>query len=204
MNILKLPPYYYPEVISSSHLTKDLEEAYSQAGFNNIVFAPTPTRGISDAVYREYKDKTYEEQYDGHIQVHRLPMFREGRNPVGRAIRYFLVHWKQYWKAVKEPDIAIISAGSTPPTQGILCSLVKKKLSRKYKRNVPLVYALQDVFPDSLVNAGMAKKGSLIWKIGRKIEDYTYRNADQIVVISEDIKRNILEKGVPEAKIQLI
>lgn len=204
MNILKLPPYYYPEVISSSHLTKDLEEAYSQAGFNNIVFAPTPTRGISDAVYKEYKDITYEERYDGHIQVHRFPMFREGRNPIGRMIRYVLVHWKQYGKAVKEPDIAIISAGSTPPTQGMLSALVAKKLSKKYKRKVPFIYNLQDIFPDSLVSTGLTKKGSLLWKIGRKIEDYTYQNADKIIVISEGFKRNIMAKGVPKEKIEVI
>jgi glycosyltransferase involved in cell wall biosynthesis len=50
----------------------------------------------------------------------------------------------------------------------------------------------------------MTKKGSLIWKIGRKIENYTYKNADKIIVISEDFKRNIMEKGVPEEKIVII
>ena len=204
MNILKLPPYYYPEAISSSHLTKDLEEAYSQAGFNTIVFAPTPTRGISDAVYKEYKDITYEERYDGRIQIHRFPMFREGKNPVGRAIRYFLVHWKQYWKAIKESDTDIISAGSTPPTQGMLSALVAKRLSKKYKKKVPFVYNLQDIFPDSLVSTGLTRKGSVLWKIGRKIENYTYQNADKIIVISEGFKRNIMAKGVPEEKIEVI
>ena len=50
----------------------------------------------------------------------------------------------------------------------------------------------------------MIKKGSLIWKIGRKVEDYTYRNADKIIVISEGFKKNIMEKGVPEKKIVVI
>jgi glycosyltransferase involved in cell wall biosynthesis len=50
----------------------------------------------------------------------------------------------------------------------------------------------------------MTKKGSLIWKIGRRIENYTYRNADKIIVISEGFKKNIMEKGVPEEKIVVI
>ena len=54
------------------------------------------------------------------------------------------------------------------------------------------------------MTTGLTKKGSLLWKIGRKIEDYTYRHADAIIVISEDIKRNIMEKGVPEEKIHII
>jgi glycosyltransferase involved in cell wall biosynthesis len=55
-----------------------------------------------------------------------------------------------------------------------------------------------------MVNANMTKEGSLIWKIGRKVEDFTYRSADKIIVISEDFKRNIMAKGVPEDKIVVV
>ena len=36
------------------------------------------------------------------------------------------------------------------------------------------------------------------------IENFTYRNADKIIVISEDFKKNIIAKGVPEDKIVVI
>ena len=54
------------------------------------------------------------------------------------------------------------------------------------------------------MNAGLAKKGGFLWKIGRKIEDFTYNHADKIIVISQGFKRNIMEKGVPEEKIEVI
>ena len=98
----------------------------------------------------------------------------------------------------------LVFSASTPPTQGLLSAMIAKKLSKKYKRNIPFVYNLQDVFPDSLVNAGMTKQGSLLWKIGRKTEDYTYRNADSVIAISEGFKRNIMAKGVPEDKISVV
>ena len=50
----------------------------------------------------------------------------------------------------------------------------------------------------------MTHKGSLLWKIGRRIENFTYNNADKIIVISQDFKRNIMAKGVPEEKIEVI
>ena len=50
----------------------------------------------------------------------------------------------------------------------------------------------------------MAQKDGLLWKIGRKIESYTYSNADKIIVISEDFKKNIMAKGVPENKIAVV
>ena len=36
------------------------------------------------------------------------------------------------------------------------------------------------------------------------IENFTYRNADRIIVISEEFKRNIMAKGVPEEKIEVV
>ena len=74
----------------------------------------------------------------------------------------------------------------------------------KKRTGIPIVYNLQDIFPDSLVGTGLAKKGGILWKIGRKIEDFTYRNVDKIIVISQDFKRNIMAKGVPEEKIEVI
>ena len=204
IKILQLSSYFVPEQVSSSHLSKDLTEGYINNGMVIENFVPMPTRGISAEVRKKYKKIKYEEMYDGKVIVHRFSMFREGKNPILRALRYLLVNIKQYFKGSRAKDIDVIIAGSTPPTQGILCSMVKKKLSKRYKKNVPFIYNLQDIFPDSLVTAKMTKKGSLIWKIGRKIEDFTYKNADKIIVIREDFKRNIMEKGVPEEKIVII
>ena len=71
-------------------------------------------------------------------------------------------------------------------------------------KKIPMIYNLQDIFPDSLVASDLTRKGSLLWKIGRKIENFTYKNADKIIVISEGFKKNIMEKGVPESKIEVI
>ena len=204
MKMLRMSAYCHPEQMASAHLSHDLNEAYRDADFYTENYVPTPSRGISKEIRKKYKKIKYEEQYDGHLKIHRFSLFREGRNPIMRALRYLICNLIQYFKGSRAKDIDIVMASSTPPTQGILAARVKKKLCKKYKRNVPLIYNLQDIFPDSLVNAKMTKKGSLIWKIGRKIENYTYRNADKIVVISEGFKRNIMEKGVPEEKIAVI
>ena len=204
LNVLRLSSYYYPEQISSSHLTNDLEDAYQKNNIYSIRYVPTPTRGIDNETRKKYKKIKYEELRDGFVKLHRFSMFREGKNPIQRAIRYLLVNIVQYFKGCKASDIDLVLAGSTPPTQGLLCGLVAKRLSKKYKKKVPFVYNLQDIFPDSLVHTGLTKKGSLLWKIGRKIENTTYKNADKIIVISEGFKKNIMEKGVPEEKIVVI
>ena len=114
-----------------------------------------------------------------------------------RFFRYLLCFLNQFYYA-KRSDADCVFLASTPPIQGILGGLIKRR------DRIPFVYNLQDVFPDSLIGTGLAKKGDVLWRIGRCIEDYTYRHADKIIVISQDIKRNIMSKGVPESKIEVI
>lgn len=198
MKILQLAGYFFPEKAASIYLEENRYEAFSNAGFKTIVYVARPQRGLTDEEYQEYKHKKQEIMYNGGVEVHRFGMYREGKNVVLRAFRYFLISVVQFWKGIWAKDIDLIYVASTPPTQGALAAMVKKF------RHIPFVYNLQDIFPDSLVGTGLAKKNGLLWKIGRVIENFTYRNADKIIVISEDFKKNIMAKGVPEDKIVVV
>lgn len=198
MRILQLAGYFFPEKAASIYLEENRYEAFSNAGFKTIVYAARPQRGLTEEEYQEYKQKKLEMMFNGGVEVHRFAMYREGKNALLRAFRYLLISAVQLWKGIWAKDIDLIYVASTPPTQGALAAIAK------LIKRVPLVYNLQDIFPDSLAGTGLAKKGGLLWKIGRVIEDFTYRNADIIIVISEDFKRNIMAKGVPEDKIVVI
>ena len=198
MRILQIPGYFFPEKAASIYLEENRYEAFSNAGFKTIVYAARPQRGLTEEEYQEYKHKKLEVMYNDGVEVHRFAMYREGKNAVLRAFRYFLISVVQLWKGIWAKDIDLIYVASTPPTQGALAALVKKC------KRVPFVYNLQDIFPDSLAGTGLAKKGGLLWKIGRAIENFTYRNADKIIVISQDFKKNIMAKGVSEDKIVVV
>lgn len=198
MKILKLTAYCYPEQVASSHLGKDINEAYEKNGIICETYTPTPCRGIDEETRKKYKKIKYEEINNGYVQIHRYAMFKEPKNSLLRAFRYTLCIIRGFFAGLGAKDIDVYLAGSTPPINGLVMALLKK--FKKYK----IVYNLQDIFPDSLVHTGMTKKGSIIWKIGRWVENITYRAADKIIVISEDFKKNIMEKGVPEEKIEII
>lgn len=198
MKLLLLPPYFYPEQQSSSLLDQHRYEFFAEVGFLMEVHTPMPTRGISQELRQEYLKKGRETMFDGLMSVHRFALMNEGHNPIGRACRYIIAFLKQYHYGRKTENADCIFLVSTPPIQGMLGALLKKKM------HIPFIYNLQDVFPDSLVSTGMTHKGSILWKIGRVIENFTYRNADKIIVISNDFKRNIMAKGVPEDKIEVI
>lgn len=198
MKVLQLTGYFLPEKAASIYLVENRLEAFANEGFDMVIHASRPTRGLSDEEYAEYKNRKEEMMYDGKLRVHRFAMYREGKNPVLRAMRYSFNWIIQLWYGLTEKNVDCVYLESTPPIQGLLGSLLK------IFRNIPFVYCLQDIFPDSLAGTSLAKKGGLLWKIGRVIEDFTYKHADKIIVISEDFKKNIMAKGVPEDKIVVV
>lgn len=201
IKILGPQAYCNPEVIASTQMWNHLDKAFADSGLLHVVYTPTPTRGVSDEIREEYKKKKHEILYDGKLEIHRFSLYKEGKTPFFRALRYFLfcaisLQKSLYGKEAK--DCNVIYAVSTPPIIGVMSAFVKRR------RNIPFVYVLQDIFPDSLLGTGLVKKNSFLWKISRKIEDYTYKYADKIIVIGEDFKRNIMVKGVPEEKIEVV
>ena len=198
MRLLRLAPYCFPENISSTHLDDDLNKAFTEYGIYTELYAPVPTRGVDDETRQKYRKIKYEERYEGHQIIHRFSLIKEGRGSLSRFLRYLCMSIKHFWLGLRAKNVDLLLLGSTPPIQGAMGGMLKMI------KNIPFVYNLQDIFPDSLVGTGLTKKGSLIWKIGRVIENFTYRNADKIIVISQDFKKNIMDKGVPEDKIVVI
>lgn len=198
MKILFLYSYYKPEKTSGAHLAEDLRRGLAREGHTMQVYTPAPTRGITAEVRREYKKKKNETELGGALKVHRFALFREGGNSLLRAFRYAICELQLLWFGLtcKKPDL--LPLGSTPPINGIIGTLLKKI------RKIPFTYTVQDMFPESLVSAGMTKKGSLLWKIGSWVSDLTYRNAAHIIVISDSMKESLVKKGVPEDKISVI
>lgn len=189
--------YYEPERAAGMNIAKDLVEGFAENGYEVTVYVPMPSRGIDDSIRKEYIKKRDEFLYDGKVHIHRVRIFKEGSNPVGRAIRYLLLNFAFFCKGIcTQTDVMFVD--STPPTQGVLAAAIKKI------RKIPYVYNLQDIFPDSMVTAGFTTKGSLIWKIGRVVENITYRNAKHIITISDSMRSNALEKGVAAEKISVV
>lgn len=197
MKLIYLVQYFSPEKASGLQLVEDLLEGFSKQGWKTDVFTPTPTRGVTDEERREYAHKRVEVKYDGKLIIHRMHLYREGKGLIGRAIRYILFSIECFWKAATVPADFIFT-GSGPPTQGIVVGLAKKVSGKK------IIYNLQDIFPDSLVTSGICEEKSFLMKIGHIMENFIYRNADHIITITDDMKANIMKKGVPEDKISVV
>lgn len=197
MRILYFVQYFPPEKASGLSLVEDMITGFAEYGWEVDVYTTTPTRGVSDEVRKEYSKRKLETRCNGKLRIHRMSLYREGEGFIQRTIRYTIFSLMCLWKGLTEPAEAFFT-GNGPPTQGVIGGILKKLTKKKF------IFNPQDLFPDSMINAGIIKKGSKIEKIGRSMERFGYRNADAIITISEDMRCNILNKGTADKKVFVV
>lgn len=188
--------YFPPEIAAGLPLVKDMIEGFAKRGMNVVVYTPVPTRGVDDKT-REYYKKHKITKVNKHLIVKRMSLYREGTAFVQRTIRYSIFSLECLMKGLFVPaDAIFLSSG--PPSQTLVVGLLRKLTGKR------IVYNLQDVFPDSLINAGLMKEGSKLVKIGRWMERVSYKNAHAIITVSDDMERNVLSKGVDRKKVFMV
>lgn len=88
----------------------------------------------------------------------------------------------------EKPDAVL--AMSPPLTLGLAGWLVARA------RRVPFVFNIQDVFPDVAIEAGVLTGAKAI-RAAKALERFTYRRADAVTVLSDDLADNLRAKLRP-------
>ena len=150
-------------------------------------------------VYPGYKIQWIQrERIDG-IDVTRLPLYpNHGQSAIKRVLNYasFAASALFYGLFIaKQADV--MYAYHPPLTVGVAASLIR------WSRGIPLVYDIQDMWPDSLRATGMLNNPRALAFVGR-VCDWVYRRVDQVVVLSPGFKRLLIQRQVPENKIEVI
>jgi colanic acid biosynthesis glycosyl transferase WcaI len=150
-------------------------------------------------VYPGYRVRLIQrEEHDG-VRVSRVPLYpSHGSSGVGRALNYVSFAACAFVYALlltRRPSV--IYAYHPPLTVGIAAGLVGML------RRVPVVYDIQDMWPDTLRATGMISNGRLLSLIGRCC-DWVYRRMARIVVLSPGFKTLLVERGVPASRVEVV
>ncbi len=70
-------------------------------------------------------------------------------------------------------------------------------------RRVPFVMEVSDLWPDSVAAVGAMKKGFAL-RMVEKLELFMYRRAERVVPLTHSFKRNLVSRGVPAGKIDVV
>ena len=131
--------------------------------------------------------------------VTRVPLFpSHDRNVLARVFNYtsFALAGLVYGLFfAKKADL--IYAYHPPLTVGIAASLLR------FFRRIPVVYDIQDMWPDTLRATDMFSNEFALGFIGR-LCGWVYDSVDHIVVLSPGFRRLLIERGVPGSKIDVI
>lgn len=150
-------------------------------------------------VYPGYRIKPYQYQELDGIRVLRVPLYpSHDTSSIGRIVNYTSF-------SLSATSIGSLLSGSAdiayvyhpPATVGF------PAIIHSLFRNVPFVYDVQDLWPDTLAATGMftnAAAGRLL----SKWCSFVYKRASKIVVLSPGFKSALMERGVPEDKIEII
>jgi colanic acid biosynthesis glycosyl transferase WcaI len=150
---------------------------------------PEPQWGRRARPYREVRDG---------IPVLRLPLMI-GRASTAQRYRQelsFMLSQSVATPFLGKPDVLVSASPSFP-------ALLPAMLNARARR-IPWVIWLHDILPDGATVTGLVDESSPTIKAARRLERSAYRAAQRIVVLSRSFTDNLVAKGVPEEKLQLI
>jgi colanic acid biosynthesis glycosyl transferase WcaI len=183
--------YFLPDFGSAPILMNDLAGYLAGRGHDVEVvttFPRTPWPGFRRRVYSRSRDNGFVVK---RFWTTRTP------HPLGR-----LMAWNIYTAGAL---LNLLSAGKndilflrTPPLQ-----LGVPAFWARHLRGARVVLNVQDIHPDLAIESGILKNPAGI-RFARGLEKWVYGLSDRIVVISDGFRRNLLAKGVPDRKMDVI
>lgn len=150
-------------------------------------------------IYEGYKLKLYQrEEVDG-ISILRVALYpNHDSSALKRIFNYISFAFMAMLFgifATKKADV--IYAYHPPLTVGIAAIFIK------FFRRIPIVYDIQDMWPDTLQATGMLNNNKILNLIG-SVCKLVYRFVDHIVVLCPGFKHTLIERNVPKEKISVI
>jgi glycosyltransferase involved in cell wall biosynthesis len=150
-------------------------------------------------VYPGYRIRRLQREVIDGVQVTRVPLYpNHGQSSVKRVLNYmsFAASSLLYCLFVAQ-RADVIYAYHPPLTVGIAASLIR------LFRRIPVVYDIQDMWPDTLRATGMINNPRALNAV-EAVCQWVYRRVDRIVVLSPGFKRLLVQRSVPEGKIDVI
>jgi len=96
---------------------------------------------------------------------------------------------------IRKPDVIYVY--HPPITVGFAATVIG------FLRRTPFVYDIQDLWPDTIAATGMISNTATLTLLGKWCK-FVYRRARHIVVLSPGFKEQLIQRGVPSDKIDVI
>ena len=195
MRILILSQFYDPEPITFPH---ELAVGLKERGHEVSAITAIPNYPRDD-FYPGYRVRPWLKEVRDGIAVLRLPLVPDhSRSSKRRILNYasFMATSSIIapWASGK---FDVMYVWHPPLTLGVTAWIIR------LTRHIPFVYGVHDLWPEAVAVTGIANN-QMLFKTLRKLENFVYKRASAITVISPGYKRNLIGKGVHPDKVHVL
>lgn len=194
---------FSPDSVSTAYLMTDLAHQLRALGHSVSVLTTTPHYNLDPAALerqplrRRFWGLLYESDCGG-IPVWHVTTPMKGARVGARIFDYLRFHALSMLAGVLlTGGYDLVLAPSPPLTIGVVAWLLG------CLRGAPAVYNVQEIYPDFAIKQGLLRNRTVI-AVLRWMERFVYRRSARVVVISEQFRRILRERGVPDAKLRVI
>ena len=196
MKILFITDNFPPEVNAPATRTYEhcIQWIKEGAEITVITCAPNFPHG---KVYKGYKNKLFTKEYKDGVKIIRVWSYiTANQGFLKRVLDYVSFAFMAFWVGLFQKHDIIIATSPQFFTTWTASAL--SKIRRK-----PWIFELRDLWPESIKTVGAMKQGKAI-DILERIELWLYKDANKVIPVTNAFKDNLIKRGIPENKIEVI
>jgi glycosyltransferase involved in cell wall biosynthesis len=195
MRILFLTQWFDPEpafkgLVFAKTLQNSGQEVEVITGFPNYP---------GGKLYPNYRIKWLQRERLGGIRVNRVPLYpSHNSSAMARVVNYVSFALSScLYGILAAPKADVIYVYHPPITVGFSAAFIS------ILRRIPFVIDINDLWPDTLESTGMVRNKHVLAIVGQ-VCLWIYKRASHIVVGTPGIRNRLIERGVPQDKIEVI
>ncbi len=192
---------FSPDGVSTAYLYNDIALGLVENSFDVVVLTTTPHYNLIEdeldkqPVSRRIFGLYYVSNFKG-ILVYHIPL-KKYKSTLKRIISFIYWHIASLIFALSFKKINFVVSPSPPLSIGFTSLIIAKIKGAK------VVYNVQEIFPDLLINQGNLKS-SLIINLLKKLEKFIYSKSDAVTTIDEVFYSTILPRFRDSRKLHII
>jgi len=197
MHILFLTDNFPPEVNAPASRTFEHCRVWVQAGYKVTVITCTPNFPTG-RVFNGYRNRIWQcDEVEGIRVIRVWSYITANEGFVRRILDYmsFMVTASLASLFVRGVDLVV---GTSPQFFTACAAYVVSRF-----KNIPFVFELRDIWPESIKAVGVMKE-SIVIRMLERLELFLYRNAAQIVSVTQSFKKILISRGVNGDKIVVV
>ena len=192
---------FSPDGVSTAYLYNDIALGLVENGFDVVVLTTTPHYNLiqsqleNQPLFKKVFGLYYVSFFNG-IQVYHIPL-KKYKSTLKRIISFVYWHIASLIFGLTLKRINFILSPSPPLSIGFISLLISKIKRAK------VIYNVQEIYPDLLINKGNLKS-SLIINLLKKFEKVIYNNSDAVITIDKVFYSTILPRFSDSRKLHII